>query len=150
MKRTLVITALTAALLPLLAACNSGADVAASPATVTVTSPAPAPAPASTSAAPAPVATMSAQPAPQVVATTATVDFPMPDTTGIVLQDAQDQLQTLGVFYSTSHDELGVRHQVLDRDWQVCSQNVAAGQQVTGDAEGQIDFGVVKLSESCP
>ncbi|MEU2349852.1 hypothetical protein [Modestobacter sp. NPDC049651] len=70
--------------------------------------------------------------------------------TGTVLQDAQDKLQTLGVFFSDSHDALGSRHQVLDRDWKVCGQNVAAGQHVTGNAEGQIDFAVVKLSELCP
>jgi hypothetical protein len=43
-----------------------------------------------------------------------------------------------------------MRHQVLDSDWIVCTQNVAPGQQVTSDAEGQIDFGVVKRSETCP
>jgi hypothetical protein len=51
---------------------------------------------------------------------------------------------------STSHDALGSRMQVLDRDWKVCDQSVPAGQQVTGNVEGQIDFGVVKLSETCP
>jgi hypothetical protein len=74
----------------------------------------------------------------------------MPDMTGQVLQDAQDALQALGVLYSVSHDDLGIRHQVLDRDWKVCDQNIPAGQQVTGNVEGQIDFGVVKLSETCP
>ena len=74
----------------------------------------------------------------------------MPDLRGQVLQDAQNALHTQGVFYSKSHDLRGVRHQVLDRDWKVCSQNVPAGQQVTGNAEGTIDFGVVKLSETCP
>ncbi|MCZ2821059.1 hypothetical protein O2V63_12020 [Modestobacter sp. VKM Ac-2977] len=74
----------------------------------------------------------------------------MPDMTGQVLQDAQDAMQTLGVMYSTSHDALGSRMQLLDRDWLVCDQNIPAGQQVTGEVEGQIDFGVVKLSESCP
>lgn len=78
------------------------------------------------------------------------VSFRMPDMRGQVLQDAQNALHTHGVFYSTSHDLRGVRHQVLDRDWKVCSQNVPAGQQVTGNAEGTIDFGVVKLSETCP
>ena len=80
----------------------------------------------------------------------AVVDLTMPDMTGMTLQDAQDGVQQLGVLYSTSHDALGVQHQVLDRDWQVCSQNTPAGEHVTGNVEGQIDFGVVKLSERCP
>jgi hypothetical protein len=78
------------------------------------------------------------------------VSFRMPDMRGQVLQDAQNALHADGVFYSRSHDLLGSRHQVLDRDWKVCSQNVPAGQQITGNAEGAIDFGVVKLSETCP
>jgi beta-lactam-binding protein with PASTA domain len=74
----------------------------------------------------------------------------MPNVVGQVLQDAQEALHADGVFYSRSHDLRGVRHQVLDRDWKVCSQNLPAGQQVTAPAEGKIDFGVVKLSETCP
>jgi hypothetical protein len=74
----------------------------------------------------------------------------MPNLVGQVLQDAQNALHADGIFYSKSHDLRGVRHQVLDRDWQVCSQNVPAGQAVTGPAEETIDFGVVKLSETCP
>jgi hypothetical protein len=74
----------------------------------------------------------------------------MPNERGQVLQDAQNALHANGVFYSRSHDLRGVRHQVLDRDWKVCSQNVPAGQQVTGNAEGLVDFGVVKLTETCP
>ena len=142
MKRHTSIALVLAAGLPLLAACGGGDDAAASPATVTVTSQAPAPASTAattTAQAPAPVAT-----------TPAGVDFPMPDMTGQVLQDAQDGLQSLGVLYSVSHDARGIRHQVLDRDWKVCDQNIPAGQQVTGNVEGQIDFGVVKLSETCP
>lgn len=40
------------------------------------------------------------------------------------------------------------RHQILDRDWKVCSQNVAAGKTVGTDTE--LDFGAVKLAETCP
>ena len=146
MKRHISIAIVLAAGLPLLAGCGGGDDAVASPATVTVTSQAPAPAAAPTTVAP----TTTAQ-APAVAATTpAGVDFPMPDMTGLVLQDAQDGMQGLGVMFSTSHDALGSRMQVLDRDWKVCDQNVPAGQQVTGEVEGQIDFGVVKLSETCP
>ncbi|MCZ2839935.1 hypothetical protein [Modestobacter sp. VKM Ac-2985] len=148
MKRHTSIAFLLAAGLPLLAACGGGDEAVASPATVTVTKEAPAPAPA-----PVPTTVSPTTPAEAPVApatTAAVVDFPMPDMTGQVLQDAQDAMQTLGVMYSTSHDALGSRMQVLDRDWLVCDQNIPAGQQVTGEVEGQIDFGVVKLSESCP
>ncbi|WP_138732012.1 hypothetical protein [Modestobacter excelsi] len=145
MKRHTSIAIVLAAGLPLLAGCGGDDEAIASPATVTVTSQAPAPAAVPTTASPT-----SAQ-APVATATTpAGVDFPMPDMTGQVLQDAQDAMQSLGVMFSTSHDALGSRMQVLDRDWQVCDQSVPAGQQVTGNAEGQIDFGVVKLSETCP
>jgi hypothetical protein len=144
LKRHHSIALVLAAGLPLLAACGGGSDSTASPATVTVTSQAPAPAPSSTASAPTSAV------APSAAATAAGVDFPMPDMTGQVLQDAQDGMQSLGVLYSVSHDALGSRHQVLDRDWKVCDQNVPAGQQVTGNVEGQIDFGVVKLSETCP
>lgn len=88
-------------------------------------------------------------PAPTTSAPVA-VNFRMPNERGQVLQDAQDAIQANGVFYSKSHDLRGVRHQVLDRDWKVCNQNIPAGEQVTGNAEGLIDFGVVKLSETCP
>jgi hypothetical protein len=144
LKRHISIALVLAAGLPLLAACGGGSDSTASPATVTVTSQAPAPAPSSTASAPTSAV------APSAAATATGVDFPMPDMIGQVLQDAQDGLQSLGVLYSVSHDALGSRHQVLDRDWKVCDQNIPAGQQVTGNVEGQIDFGVVKLSEQCP
>ena len=83
----------------------------------------------------------------------ATVDFVMPSFSGVNLQDAQDQVQALGVFFSVSHDLLGSRSQVLDGNWQVCDQTPAAGTQVNGPAsewEGEIDFGAVKLNEVCP
>ena len=78
------------------------------------------------------------------------VDFAMPSVVGMDLQSAQDLIQTNGVFLSLSHDLLGTRNQVLDANWRVCTQNVAAGQRVTGDVEGAIDLGVVKLEELCP
>jgi hypothetical protein len=77
--------------------------------------------------------------------------FTMPNEVGHVLQDAQDDLQSVSgnfAYYSKSHDLIGSRHQILDRDWQVCSQNITEGATVSeSDA---VDFGVVKLSESCP
>lgn len=38
----------------------------------------------------------------------------------------------------------------MDGNWKVCDQNIAAGERVTGEVEGAIDLGVVKLEESCP
>lgn len=76
----------------------------------------------------------------------------MPNLTGATLQDAQDQIQSLtagAVFLTDSHDLGGQnRNQVLDSNWQVCSQNIAPGATLT--TESQVDFGVVKLEESCP
>lgn len=83
----------------------------------------------------------------------ALVDFTMPNVVGTNLQDAQNRVQEYGVFYSISHDLLGSRNQVLDSNWQVCNQSPRVGARVKGpasDYEGKIDFGVVKLSETCP
>jgi hypothetical protein len=87
---------------------------------------------------------------PPPAATSAAVNFAMPSVVGMDLQSAQDLIQTNGVFFSTSHDLRGSRQQVLDSNWIVCTQNIPAGQQVTGNAEGAIDLGVVKRAESCP
>ncbi len=75
----------------------------------------------------------------------------MPDEVGQGLQNAQDDIQRVSgdpVFVSHSHDLLGSRFQVLDSNWQVCSQNVPKGERV--GPVGHIDFGVVKTSETCP
>ncbi|HEX2133460.1 MAG TPA: PASTA domain-containing protein [Actinophytocola sp.] len=78
--------------------------------------------------------------------------WPMPDVVGLSLQDAQDTIQaTTGgaVFYSGSHDLGGEdRNQVLDANWQVCTQNVPPGTPITPTST--IDLGTVKLAESCP
>lgn len=76
----------------------------------------------------------------------------MPNLVGANLQTAQDRIQSVTgdpVFLTSSHDASG-RHrmQVLDRDWKVCTQNIAPGTTFTMDAK--IDFGAVKLAESCP
>jgi hypothetical protein len=104
--------------------------------------------PAPSTAATSPATTI--PPTTTAVAIPSGVDFVMPDLVGLDLQSAQDAVQDLGVFYSVSHDLLGSRNQVLDSNWIVCDQNVAPGQRVTGDVEGQLDFGVVKREESCP
>ena len=76
----------------------------------------------------------------------------MPNEVGKVLQDAQDDVQRASgdpVFVSHSQDATGQdRFQVLDSNWKVCSQNIAAGHQVAWD--GHVVFTAVKLSETCP
>jgi hypothetical protein len=95
----------------------------------------------------------SAQPAASASTAPAqsSTSFTMPNEVGHGLQDAQDNLQRVSgnpVYYSRSHDLLGNRHQILDRNWQVCTQNIAGGATVS--ESDTVDFGVVKLSESCP
>lgn len=76
----------------------------------------------------------------------------MPDLTGTVLQDAQNAIQSLtgnAVYFTDSHDLSGKgRHQVMDDNWKVCDQNIAAGSTLS--TTSKIDFGVVKLDETCP
>lgn len=141
--------ALSTAVVATVSACGSGeaeSDAtagsepsAAAPTTPLQQSPSEAPAPPPSTAPPAP--TTPAEPV---------VDFSMPDFVGMDLQSAQDLVQTNGVFFSVSHDLLGSRSQAIDSNWIVCDQNIPAGQQVTGDVEGAIDFGVVKREEGCP
>lgn len=86
-----------------------------------------------------------------VPAAPAATSWTMPDLVGANLQDAQNAIQRmtdLGIAVTYSHDRSGAgRNQVLDRNWKVCSQNVAPGGTVT--AESRIDFGAVKLEENC-
>jgi hypothetical protein len=106
-----------------------------------------------TSAAPPPTTEAAVQPVappPTTEAAPRPVNFAMPNFVGTDLQTAQNLVQSNGVFLSLSHDLLGSRNQLVDSNWMVCDQNVPAGQQVTGDVEGKIDFGVVKREESCP
>jgi hypothetical protein len=76
----------------------------------------------------------------------------MPNLVGRNLQEAQDAMQKLTgdpLFLTTSHDATGRnRQQLLDRDWKVCTQTIAAGSAFT--LKAVIDFGAVKQSESCP
>jgi hypothetical protein len=59
------------------------------------------------------------------------------------LQVAQDAIQALTsarVFFSSSTDLTGKgRHQILNRDWQVCSSTPSPGQSFT--AGTNVDFG---------
>lgn len=72
----------------------------------------------------------------------------LPTFVGKGLQSAQDQAQAAGFYVLKSHDALGRgRQQVLDRSWKVCSQTPKAGTHSTSTT---VDFGTVKLEESCP
>lgn len=87
--------------------------------------------------------------APPVTQTAAS--WTMPNLVGTGLQEAQDAIQELtgfGIAVTTSHDATGAnRMQVADRNWKVCTQNVPPGATITRDT--RIDFGAVKLEESC-
>jgi hypothetical protein len=76
----------------------------------------------------------------------------MPNLVGSNLQSAQDRIQRLtdfAIFVTTSHDATGAgRHQIVDRNWKVCAQNIPPG--ATIDRETRIDFAAVKLDERCP
>lgn len=72
----------------------------------------------------------------------------VPNFVGMGLQSAQDTAQEKGFFSLKSHDALGRdRMQAFDRNWKVCSQNVAAGKSVSTDTT--LGFGTVKLEETC-
>ncbi|MEU3724440.1 PASTA domain-containing protein [Streptomyces sp. NPDC031705] len=73
----------------------------------------------------------------------------LPDLVGKGLQAAQDEAQAAGFHVLTSHDALGRdRLQALDRNWKVCSQTPPGG--ASADTGTTVDFGAVKLEETCP
>ncbi|MER6499839.1 PASTA domain-containing protein [Streptomyces sp. NPDC001455] len=73
----------------------------------------------------------------------------VPDFVGMGLQSAQDKAQAEGFYVLKSHDSAGRgRMQALDHNWKVCSQNPAPGKTVPVDTA--LDFGAVKLEETCP
>jgi hypothetical protein len=78
--------------------------------------------------------------------------FSMPDEVGHGLQEAQDDVQRVSgnpFFFTDSSDASGQgRMQIIDRNWKVCSQNVARGTSVNEDAD--ISFAAVKVDEDCP
>lgn len=112
------------------------------------------PNPATEVSTPAVVSTPAAVPAsaaPSAPAVGTAASWTMPSLVGRNLQDAQDAIQALTgntIFFTKSHDATGAgRHQILDRDWKVCSQNVKPGAKITSDTA--IDFGAAKLGERC-
>jgi len=101
-------------------------------------------------AAPAPVGTVTATPDPSSPGAAAINPAPavlsvMPDVVCQNLQDAQDEIQRAGVFFSRSDDASGqARSQVIDRNWVVVAQTPAAGESV-GKMEAILS--VVKTDE---
>jgi len=101
-------------------------------------------------AAPAPVVTVTATPDPSSPTAAAINPAPavlsvMPDVVCQNLQDAQDEIQRAGVFFSRSDDASGhARSQVIDRNWVVVAQTPAAGESV-GEMEAILS--VVKTDE---
>lgn len=93
-----------------------------------------------------------AAPAKLPPATASGTTWTIPDLVGADLQNAQNKIQSLtnfSIIITTSHDATGAgRHQVLDRNWKVCSQNIPPGSTI--DSHTRIDFGAVKLEERCP
>jgi beta-lactam-binding protein with PASTA domain len=75
--------------------------------------------------------------------------FRMPNVVGMVLQDAQDLLQSRGSYILDQKDAKGWgRWQLLDSGWKVCSQRPRPGVVVPADT--MVRLWSVKLSERCP
>lgn len=73
----------------------------------------------------------------------------MPNLVGENLQEAQDELQSLGSYLMDQIDATGDgRWQLVDRNWYVCRQKPAAGKKVSLAAI--VKLYVVKLDETCP
>ena len=81
-------------------------------------------------------------------ASTTTGTRQLPDGIGKVLSYAFDAAQSAGLSNLTTHDASGrMRAQVLYTDWKVCFMTPRPG---TVPSSSRVDFGVVKLQESCP
>lgn len=116
-----------------LAACNSNDTSASKPPTTATTA----------------VAKDLATTAAPKATTASNEPTPVPRLIGMGLQSAQDTAQAAGFYNLTSHDSAGRdREQVLDRNWKVCSQNLAAGKKASTDVK--LDLGAVKIEETCP
>lgn len=112
-----------------------------------------------TTAAPTTTAAPSTTAAPTTAAPTTTVPAPptappaavpslMPNVVCMNLQDAQDTIQTTGVFFSRSFDATGAgRSQIIDSNWVVVSQDPAPGTPIT---EVEPNLGAVKYGEPSP
>jgi len=73
----------------------------------------------------------------------------MPSLVGRGLQDAQDELQTLGAFVLDQEDATGQgRLQLVDSNWTVCSQEPTPGSLIS--VSTRVVLRSVKNEESCP
>jgi hypothetical protein len=73
---------------------------------------------------------------------------PMPDYTGMNLQEAQDRLQVLGVYILDQEDASGRgRVQVIDSHWYVCRQDPVPGAMISSATK--VTLWSVKNNESC-
>lgn len=73
-------------------------------------------------------------------------DFLMPNVLCMNLQEAQDEIQDHGVFFSRSQDASGQdRFQMNDSNWIVVSQSPSVGTRI---GEGDAMLSVVKIGES--
>lgn len=73
----------------------------------------------------------------------------MPSVVGMVLQDAQDLLQSQGSYLMDQIDATGGgRYQFFDSNWKVCSQEPSAGAPLA--SSDVVKLNTVKLDESCP
>ena len=94
-------------------------------------------------------AVIAAVPAAAVNVPSANDKFRMPKVVGMVLQDAQDVLQSRGSYLLDQEDASGRgRWQLLDSGWKVCAQKPRPGASVP--LETIVTLWSVKLSERCP
>lgn len=94
-------------------------------------------------------AVITAVPAVAVNVPAANDKFRMPRVVGMVLQDAQDVLQSRGSYLLDQEDASGRgRWQFLDSGWKVCAQKPRAGASIP--VETIVTLWSVKLSERCP
>lgn len=73
----------------------------------------------------------------------------MPNLVGMVLQDAQDRLQSMGSYLMDQQDASGQgRLQLLDSNWKVCTQSPPPGTALS--LATVVTLAAVKLDEACP
>ncbi|MGC5167039.1 hypothetical protein [Luteimicrobium sp. DT211] len=136
----------TAIVLTIAVTACSGGEPAPTKTVVIVETPAPADPPATKAATTKKPA--AAKPAPKKSAE-AEETFTMPKVMGMVLQDAQDELQSLDSYLMDQEDAMGWgRLQLLDANWKVCTQKPSPGKKVP--ISTVVKLASVKLSEDCP
>jgi beta-lactam-binding protein with PASTA domain len=96
----------------------------------------------------APTTAASTTTGPDPASTSTTPPALMPDVVCWNLQDAQDEIQRAGVFWSQSRDATGAgRRQIIDANWLVVDQEPAPGTPI---AEGEPLLMVVNYGEANP